>query len=352
VTASTTSCNHAAQGLPSEDNLTGSPFAATLESPTARRAAAGLLLALFVVVSWYPFEFDPPIRAGDVAVDASGGWVFSGASLATSSQPPTWLDDAIRASRLEINLEVSSTDPRQTGPARILAITRDTRSHNLMVGQDGPDLVVRVRRPGTDELGRPTLRVPDVFATSAWRRIEVRVDRRVEVVVEGTPAATDDPSGIPLDQWDDDQVLTLGNEPSWDRGWEGVIRQASVVTADGATDLLANGLTRTWGNAWVWPDRLAEGQGRPMGERLLVWALHFGLAAILLATAVTGWPDRSAQSIMLLWSLLVVTVNAGKIMIGGRHPSLVTVLLQLVGGLLGAWVARRYAGPRPDASSS
>jgi hypothetical protein len=76
------------------------------------------------------------------------------------------------------------------------------------------------------------------------------------------------------------------------------------------------------GGAWIWPDRLGEVQDRPPGERVLVWVLHVALAAVLVAIAITGWPKRSEQSILLLWVVLVVTVNAGKIVIGGRHPAL------------------------------
>lgn len=65
----------------------------------------------------------------------------------------------------------------QTGPARIISISKDPSNRNLTLGQWQRDLVVRLRTPMTGENGtRPQMTVPDVFSDTNFHAIAVNYD--------------------------------------------------------------------------------------------------------------------------------------------------------------------------------
>lgn len=72
-----------------------------------------------------------------------------------------------KTSRLTVRLTVATAELQQAGPARIVTISEDTRFRNLMVGQEGNDLIVRFRNFFTGENGTsPQLLFPEFFSTS------------------------------------------------------------------------------------------------------------------------------------------------------------------------------------------
>ena len=66
--------------------------------------------------------------------------------------------------------------------ARILTISRDHWQSNLTIGQQGVDLVVRLRRPGSTSWGGPIFEVPGVFAEPRWRQLRLSIEEsRIEI---------------------------------------------------------------------------------------------------------------------------------------------------------------------------
>jgi hypothetical protein len=71
-------------------------------------------------------------------------------------------------------LVCASDDVQQEGPARILSYSIDPMHRNFMVGQEGENLVFRLRTPATDPNGtRIPLIVPGVFSSTAKRDIVI-----------------------------------------------------------------------------------------------------------------------------------------------------------------------------------
>jgi hypothetical protein len=81
-------------------------------------------------------------------------------------------------SAFTLAVTLASDRALQWGPARILSISADTERRNLMLGQSGRDLVVRLRTPLTGPNGtRPVLRVPDaVMSDGQQHRLVVTYD--------------------------------------------------------------------------------------------------------------------------------------------------------------------------------
>jgi hypothetical protein len=304
----------------------------------ARRFGLVLLFLLYIAGSWYPFRLDLPFRADDVVVDGEVR-SFSGRALAAASEPPVWLERAIDDADLRVELEARSTAAAQTGPARLLSITGGVDAQNLVIGQDGEDLVVRVRRGGADHLGEPAFRLARVLQPGRWRTIEVEADADVTVWVDGI-IRNYVPDADVFGGWASEHRIALGNEPTWDRGWRGEIRRAEVETAAGRTDLLAGELTSTWDGRWIPPGRLLEDTERSVVSRVTVWGLHLTFSAMAVA-AVAFFRRGRPIGLAVRWAALAALVNLGKVVIDTRHPSFTTWVLQTLGGLVAVWLVFR-----------
>jgi len=95
-----------------------------------------------------------------------------------SDSPATILTQSITAtSQFTIATTVRTQDTAQSGPARIVSLSADTLRRNFMLGQEGCDLVFRVRTPLTGENGsHPELTVPGVFGDTQEHCLVITYD--------------------------------------------------------------------------------------------------------------------------------------------------------------------------------
>lgn len=311
-----------------------------------------LLLAAAVlangVLSFHPFELDPPGQRDNAIVRrADGSLEFAEPGYARTSGPPSFLGDALRSSQLDVDLEVRAAEAEQSGPARILTISRDYWRSNLTIGQEGTELVVRLRRPESTSWGDPAFEVPGVFAERRWRhvsvsigndRIEIRVDGRLEL-----EAAL--PQGA-LTTWDPDYRLALGDEMVGGRPWRGEMRRARVSVASDVVDLLEAPEIEIPPQLWYWPRRLTQPFRWRQGE-FLVGAWHLvAFLPIGFAVARLWRRRRPLLAAGVASSGLSLLLLLGKIFLSGRHPYLYDLMTQTCGGLLGGWLALRSSARR------
>jgi glycopeptide antibiotics resistance protein len=98
-----------------------------------------------------------------------------------------WLETAASAeyltqrivgtSQFTLGMTVATSDTKQIGPARIISLSEDPGHRNFTLGQQGSDLVFRLRTPVTGENGtNPFLVAPDVFATKNLHNLIVTYD--------------------------------------------------------------------------------------------------------------------------------------------------------------------------------
>jgi hypothetical protein len=113
----------------------------------------------------------PPVESRKLS-DIAGG------------QGSTWFDTVVAprnltkqllmSSQFTLGASISAHDRNQTGPARIISLSADIRRRNFTLGQDGQDLIFRLRTPLTGPNGvNPSLRVPSVFSTAAVRHVVI-----------------------------------------------------------------------------------------------------------------------------------------------------------------------------------
>lgn len=295
----------------------------------------GALAAVHVAVSLYPGHWDPPRRVRNGAVRSDGAVTFEDDGVVT------FVDDAVTIPGSvddgDIVVEVVATSAgSQDGPARILVLSRGTRSQSLVIGQARNSLVVRVRRDGSDEVGRPALVVPDVFADAEPHRIAVRLSAdELEIRVDGRLRAREMQPRDPVRSWPSDHRFVLGNEHGGTRPWLGRLDRVTVVTPVGRTDLLAMGSTP--GHFWRLPDRWnAANAWDPWAPRPVQWLHGASLVAIgAVAAGLSRWRPRNV--LVGCW-LLSAGVFLAKFVAGGRHPSLADLVVEGVGATVGVAV--------------
>lgn len=322
-------------------------------SPRQYRAILASVLMILIVASWYPFRLDPPrVHANGLVTEEPDVWRFASPGMAVSATPPWWLAAALEHERLVLDFRVRPDRTDQTGPARIVSVaaaasaSQDTRSHNLVVGQDDGDLVVRVRRPGSNKRGQPEIRVERVFESADWRHITLRLEPSAIIVeVDGeSRARLHTPDGW-AQTWDDQMVASVGNTPSGSRPWFGAVRAGSASAGDTAGPLLDRHQFDVPDRFFAVPSRLSEGVDRPRWERIGTSLLHVLAGLALAITLVRARPAGSVRSALAIAVAISLVVNVGKVVIATRHPSILTISLQVGGASLG--VLLLSVRPRP-----
>jgi hypothetical protein len=134
-------------------------FAATAWSPDAAANVPSFV--------WVGREQTATSTSTGVQVDREG-WL-------QSRQAPREIARRIHASNeFTLRLVCASDNADQRGPARILSYSIDTEQRNFTLGQEGPDLVFRLRTPNTGPNGtHMPLVVPGVFSGPEVRDILV-----------------------------------------------------------------------------------------------------------------------------------------------------------------------------------
>ncbi len=86
----------------------------------------------------------------------------------------------IETSQFTLSVKVATSDTMQTGPARIVSLSKDLYNRNFTLGQEGSDLVFRLRTPLTGVDGsNPELIVPYIFSNTDPHNLLITYDGSV-----------------------------------------------------------------------------------------------------------------------------------------------------------------------------
>jgi len=298
-------------------------------------------LAAQVGIAWAPFRLDGvrSVRNG-ASLSSDGVITFSGSHERAVAGPPVPWN---AATSITVDLDVRTAREHQEGPARILTIAGDHRSSNLVIGQDGDDLIFRVRHGHGDQIERADLRDPDLLADPSWHQVRVVVDDHLQVTVNGHVIESRQLSTAALGVWEPSYRISLGDEVSGARAWSGQIRTAQL-SVDGRThNLLAPGFLDIPDRFLYIPPRLRDALSAPNPSALGQGVLHLlawvpaGMIVAIRWPRPSPWPRLTAQA-----GCVAILLQAGKIAIEGRHPSPIVTLMQVSGALLGVWLVGTY----------
>jgi glycopeptide antibiotics resistance protein len=92
-----------------------------------------------------------------------------------TAQPAAALSQKLKnTGEFSLYMAVASNDTQQFGPARIMSLSAGTQSHNILIGQEGTDLRLRLRTPITGSAAsQPRFRIPQLFKNNDLARILV-----------------------------------------------------------------------------------------------------------------------------------------------------------------------------------
>jgi len=286
------------------------------------------------------------------AVTAEGGLRLPTPGMGYTARPPDWMEAVVRSSSVEVEVEVRPYRPRQAGPARIFTISRSTSLRNLTLGQEGPDLDIRLRAPGRSLNGEPAYTVPGVLGDGESHDIRVTIaGNRFQADVDGQEVLRDTFPENPLGSWDPGFRLLLGNEVGGQRPWLGEIRRATVRVGGKAFEYAEKGALIIPEHYWAMGPAATEAEpgpvahaGRAIGPQagggLPDWIVNlFGFLPLggLLVLMWRRLTIAGAVSLCVLASLLIET---GQFFVAGRDPELCDLLMNTLGGFAGALLGK------------
>ena len=163
---------------------------------------------------------------------SADGLEITGKTLIRSEQPPARLIESLKqAGSLSIEAWVRPANKDQSGPARIVTLSRDSGQRNFTLGQDADKLDVRLRTTKTSTNGIPSVASKPkslstelthavyTFDRSGKGTLYINGQRKVEQQIGGS-----------LSNWDGGYELALANELSRDRPWLGTFRLVAIYS--------------------------------------------------------------------------------------------------------------------------
>jgi hypothetical protein len=309
--------------------------AGRLPPPLCRLLLGGLVLVL-IVIAYFPFAWDPPRMVGNGVTRSAGGYLqFADMNNARTRETPAWLQDVRKSGVVHIRLVF---EPRSANEnAAIMMLAGNFWVSDFAIGQDGPGLLMWMRRPGTDANGDPPFYIGPV-RPGQWNMVDVSLQHGdLRVIVDGTPRLAQRLPPGTAKVWGPGQI-SLGNEVHGGRPWQGNISVADVSTPGYAVDYVRPGALSVPRRYFYFPDHII-----PFPPNTRDWV---DFSADLLSFIPVGFlivfsrrPLVPPVPATLLTAMLAVALAAGKFLFHGRHTSLAMVIMEAVGGLVGALLA-------------
>lgn len=157
-----------------------------------------------------------------------------GRTTIRSEKPPRRLIDSIRSTgavTIEAWIEPDSTS--QTGPARIVTVSKNSIERNFTLGQDGDNFEVRLRTTRTSKNGIPAVATSGKVVRKKLTHVVYTHSRngQTRIFVDGKSAVQKNVSGLPSN-WNGNFELALANELSGDRPWLGTYYLVAIYNRD------------------------------------------------------------------------------------------------------------------------
>jgi len=196
------------------------------------RIGTGVLIAMMYAAALWPFEFTP------VCVNPKLRWlpqesavqIARCGSLSTPTPPASLGRHFITSSGISVEVDLKTETADQSGPARIVTYSFNTRYRNFTLGQQNDALVFRLRTTATDPNGTdPVLEVPSVFEPGTRRHLVVTYDGKMECLyVDGRRVHTSENLKGDFTNWNPRYSFLLGNELTGNRPWRGILYSVSL----------------------------------------------------------------------------------------------------------------------------
>jgi hypothetical protein len=302
------------------------------------------MVLVLIVIAYFPFAWSPPRTVrNQVTRSTDGSLWFGEMNYARTSETPAWLQDVRTSGVIQIQLKANPQSLRQK--AAIMMLASDYWDTDFAIGQDHSDLLVWLRRPGSDANGDPPFTIGGVFHPQRWTSVDLILRRGyLRIDVGGRARLTEHLPADSLGVWGQGQIA-LGDEVHGGGPWQGQVRLAQVRAPGHVVDYVRPGALSIPARYLYLPDRIEPFP--PSRDQLLTAFLDM-LSFIPLGFLIVlaRRPPMRPIPATLLAAALAVALAAGKFLFHGRHTAVLTVVMEAVGGLLGALLAWRLAHAR------
>ncbi|MEM9367634.1 MAG: DUF1592 domain-containing protein [Planctomycetota bacterium] len=134
-----------------------------------------------------------------------------------------------RSNALSIEAWFKTSDFQQSGPARIVTLSRDTRNRNFTLGQNISKIEVRLRRRGSDSNGLPPISASIAGLSEKWTHVVFSRSSRGDafLYVNGRQVSSQAMPGS-FEPWEVGHTLLIGNELGGSRPWNGDLALVAI----------------------------------------------------------------------------------------------------------------------------
>lgn len=165
---------------------------------------------------------------------SEGSLSVRGKTLIRTQKPAVTIIESIRRSG-EITIEawIQPAKIDQSGPARIITLSKNSSERNFTLGQDGDRFEVRFRTTKTSDNGIPSLSSGPKSLTTELTHVVYTRSRsgQARLYLNGEAAAEQTIKGD-TSNWNRSHRLALANELSKDRPWQGTYHLVAIYNRD------------------------------------------------------------------------------------------------------------------------
>lgn len=306
------------------------------------RVALLAVVLLLIVISYYPFAWDPPRTVSNqVTRNADGSLQFGEMNNARTPGPPAWLEDVRTSGDVQIRLEFVPDTLQEH--ASIMMLASNFFNTDFAIVQDHSDLLLYLRSPGSDANGDPPFAVDGLLRSQRWNSVDIKLQHDdIRIAVDGATRLTEQ---VPADSarvWGQGQIA-LGDEVRGGGPWQGKIRLAQVRTSGYVVDYVRPGALSIPKSYFYFPNHVLPFP--PKGEQQ--WLdVFLDMVSFIPVGFLIVWarrPPGRAVPATVLAAVLAVVLAAGKILFHGRHISVAAIVMEIFGASLGALLASRLA---------
>jgi hypothetical protein len=300
------------------------------------------IVLLLTVSAYFPFNWDPPRTVrNEVTRSAGGSLRFGEMNAARTPGTPAWLHDVRTSGIVQIQLAVHLQAPREQ--ASIMMLASDYWHTDFAIGQDHSNLVLWLRRPGSNSNGDPPFVVGGALRPRWWDRVDVMLHRGViRIDVNGRTRLTVHLPADSLRTWSPGQIA-LGDEVHGGTPWQGQIRHAEVRTPGYAVDYVRPRALSIPARYLYFPDHIAPFPPMDQNEWLIFFLHWLSFIPVGFLIVWARRPPVRPIPATLLATVLAVMLAAGKFLFHARHMTVADIVMQAAGALLGALLAWRWA---------
>lgn len=167
-------------------------------------------------------------RRGKAKIDKEGIMQLSSGACLPKGRNAKLLEACSRSDELSLEVTLMTSQSSQSGPARIVSFSRDANARNFTLGQEGENLVLRLRTERNDQNGtNPQVTLTKIVTGEPMHVVVSYRSGELLCFVNGEQVKKSGELKGDFHNWEP-MTLILGDEVNGDRDWQGSIERLAI----------------------------------------------------------------------------------------------------------------------------